>query len=115
MHSVIGGGKEHYIRLSQTLGADWQDMRGVCAVHGNDCSLSRSCRSKRPVGQVWAWLEYGAIPGITKQHHKTYRPDKATRHAARRRFASAYPDAGQWFEAEADPNPGSESEPSHID
>ena len=37
---------------------------------------------------IWAWLDYGSQPGITREQHRVYVPDRAVRVAARRQFAT---------------------------
>jgi hypothetical protein len=52
---------ESYVRLSQTRGSDYFDMRAVCGIHG--CTLSRRCKADdrnpakgRPLGLLWSFL-----------------------------------------------------------
>lgn len=97
IHSVVGS-KQSYLRLSQTVGNAWSDMRAVCGRHAA-CSVSRSCRIHRPVGYLWAWLD-AADACVSKEEHVAFVPDFATRRAARDVF-SAIPGTEDWLQAEA--------------
>ena len=90
-----------YLRLSQTAGYNWFDMRSVCRAHGPNCTRSASCRSARPVGHLWAWLEYGSQPGISEEQHKQFAPTFEQRQVARSEFL-ALAGADEWFAVEAD-------------
>ena len=93
-------GRDAYLNLSEPYGASWKDMRAVCARHPN-CTRSRSCRSNRPIGELWAWLNYmGDDSCLSKQDHSSYDPPLATRIAARAAFKSL-PEAKLWLDAEA--------------
>ena len=108
VHSVHAG-KEAYLRLSTTIGASWCDMRAVCAVHAG-CTLSKSCRTRRPVGHLWAWLQRAAdFP--SKADHKGCTPTFEERCAARLAF-TGLEGAEEWLQAEASPNAGEGDEPS---
>ena len=96
LHSQHGR-KWSYLRLSTTRGNVHQDMRGVCAQHG--CTLTRGCRQNRPIGYIWAWLNYGADPHVTKDMHMAYKPDYQTRMEARTAFSLAA-GAEEWFASE---------------
>ena len=110
-HSVAADGSESYLRLSQTAGCGWWDMRAVCGRHMN-CSRSRSCKTARPLGELWAFLEDSLRPECrTKEQHALFRPDFATRLAARRAVA-ARAEARQWLQAEAH-IPGCLEEPEY--
>ena len=65
-------GRQSLIRLSSPLGKAWYDIRGVCGWH-DGCTLSKSCRTARPLGLVWAWLAR-ASEYETKDEHKEYIP-----------------------------------------
>lgn len=97
IHSVAGS-KQSYLRLSQTVGNAWSDMRAVCGRHAV-CSVSRSCRIHRPVGYLWAWLD-AADACVSKEEHVAFVPDFATRRSARDVF-SAIPGTEDWLQAEA--------------
>ena len=87
------------INLSQTYGCSWFDMRGICKRHPN-CTLSRSCRSARPIGLIVAWLQFGLTDGChTKAIHRSFNPSHQQRIAAREWFRSL-PDSAPWFAAE---------------
>ena len=93
-------GREAYLNLSEPYGASWRDMRAVCARH-TGCSRSRSCRSNRPVGELWAWLMFMESDAcLTKQDHASYDPCLATRIAARAAF-KAKAGTQPWLDAEA--------------
>lgn len=109
VHSVWGEGqRQSYLRLSQTLGATWSDMRAVCGRH-QTCSLSKSCRSQRPIGWLWAWLNHGSEDGcVTKADHKAYVPTWEERQEARNEFMGI-DGVDDWFAAEPEA-PGGELE-----
>ena len=44
-------------------------------------------RTARPIGELWAWLDYGHI-ATTKAEHVGFNPDVAQREAAREAFES---------------------------
>ena len=93
-------GKVGYVRLSQTIGAAWHDLKAVCARHAG-CGRSRSCRSARPLGELWAWLDYMHDDTcITKAHHCAYQPSFEVRCRARAAF-KALPDVAEFLAAEA--------------
>ena len=91
----------NYLRLSQTLGSAHFDMRAVCAKH--NCTLSHRCRDLRPVGKLWAWLDYGQRDDVqTKEQHREYIPSYEVRAAARRTFERKDPlEVEQFLDAEA--------------
>ena len=98
MHSLWQG-RESYLRLSETFGCTWKDMRGVCKRH-DTCTLSVSCRKKRPIGKIWAWLNYSLDPSCrTKEDHKGYMPSYEERCAARNEFLHLEGNE-DWLEAE---------------
>ena len=100
VHSMWQG-KANYLRLSQTDGKSWQDMRGVCRRHGEHCSLSMSCRTRRPIGRIWAWLDYGMRPEVTtKEMHKEYEPSFEDKACARVHF-EGLENVQPWIDAEA--------------
>ena len=101
LHLCDVGRSESYMRLSQMIGNTWEDIRGVCARHG--CTMSRSCRTNRPIGEVWAWLKYGCSPQCdTKQKHVDYVPDLTAKRKARKDVLAKMPESRPWFEAEMD-------------
>ena len=53
IHSGANG-KPCYVRLSQTRGKMWKEMRAVCPRW--KVQPSKSCRAARPLGWMWAWL-----------------------------------------------------------
>ena len=108
-HSTAADGTESYLRLSQTANCAWMDIRAVCGRHVN-CTRTRSCKSARPLGELWAFLN-AAADCVTKAHHSAYVPDYATRLAARRQVAMQ-PAAQQWLDAEAR-IPGCTEEPEY--
>ena len=103
IHSQHGprDGHRSYLRLAQTRGHDWFDMRSICRAHGPNCTRQMSCRSARPVGHLWAWLEFGSQPGVTLQQHKEFRPSHEQRQQARSLFL-LLDGADEWLAAEAD-------------
>ena len=90
-------GKQSYLRLSETLGVTWKDMRAVCSKHFG-CTLSKSCRTRRPVGLLWAWLE-AAENFDSKEAHKAFIPDYERRLQAREAF-SLIDESKDWLDAE---------------
>ena len=101
-------GKTSFIRLSQTAGREWKEMRAYCATH-EDCYISRSCRVARPLGVLWAWLDAHSRPDCgSARLHKDFVPDYDDRCRART-IAEGHPDAAEWVQAEAgepgDPEP----------
>ena len=112
-HSFAADGTESYLRLSQTAGCEWMDIRAVCGKHHN-CTRTRSCKAARPLGELWAFLDFsqhGGADCATKAQHAAFQPDFATRLAARRRLASLA-DSAQWLDAEAIV-PGCAEEPEY--
>ena len=103
------GRQKTYLRLSVTAGKAWCDMRGVCGLHG--CTFSRSCRSARPVGLIWAWLAE-ASNCISRDAHVAFRPSLALRRSRRAEF-ELLDGSSEWLRAEA----GGEGlgEPEFID
>ena len=80
-------GQKSYVRLSTTWGKYWSDGKAVCALHGANCRQSRSMRSGRPLGLLWAWLKFGEDPSVTsKEQHDSYQPTFEVRCEARREF-----------------------------
>jgi hypothetical protein len=70
LHPSMAG----YIRLSQTNGNDFYDMRAVCFWH-KCCTVSRQCKANlslgrpgRPLGLLWSFLE-NASKYATKEAH----------------------------------------------
>ena len=93
-------GKAAYLRLSQTRGCQWHDLKAVCSRHMN-CGRSRSCRSNRPIGELWSWLDFmHSDECLSKATHCAYIPSFETRCAARAFFRSL-PDTEQYQAAEA--------------
>ena len=91
-----------YLRLSQTRGRDWYDMRSVCKIH-DTCSFSVSCRQARPIGALWCWLVWGCNnPGCSREEHQAYKRQMtfANKQAARLEFLSL-DGSDEWFAAEA--------------
>ena len=87
LHSQSGRSSNNYLRVSRTFGNEHADMRAVCSEHdGQVCSLSRSCRSGRPIGLLWWWLAQGK--GKTKEQHQWPHciPSREDRVAARAAF-----------------------------
>ena len=102
-------GRIAHLRLSQTRGCQWYDLKAVCARHAN-CGRSRSCRTNRPLGELWAWLDQMHMDTcVSKAQHCAYVPSFETRCAARAAF-KALPDTGQFLAAEA-VQPGNIDEP----
>jgi len=99
--------------LSQVKDQAWMEMKGFCGRHPM-CTLSRSCRSKRPVGLLWAWLAHANDPTCrTKEEHRAFRPDFAQRAEARAEFTQLE-GAQEWLSAEAQRQPGEEEEPHDV-
>ena len=68
-------GQRSYLRLSTTWGKTHQDLLAVCCRHGPRCQLSKSMRSQRHIGRLWAWLQHGERPEVqTKEQHVGYDP-----------------------------------------
>ena len=88
--------RKSYVRLSQSHGATWHDMRAICGRH-RDCYISRSCRAAHPLGFLWVWLGMEADSG---PEHKALGPDAELEHRARD-AVSARADAGEWLDTEA--------------
>ena len=98
-HSAWNG-RMAYLRLSQTYGCGWQDLKAVCTRHPQ-CGRSRSCRSNRPLGELWAWLNFMSHPScISKAVHASFQPDFDTRARARAHFKSL-PGVSEYIAAEA--------------
>ena len=102
LHSSWNG-RQAYLRLSDTYGCNWQDLKAVCGRHPN-CGRSRSCRVNRPIGELWAWLEQMHDPGcLSKAHHCAFIPSFEQRTAARAMFKSLpSEDVRSFLAAEAD-------------
>ena len=89
-----------YLRLSQAYGVGWKDMRAVCAKH-TECTWSISCRRSRPIGALWAWLNFSLLDECdSKEAHKMYVPLFATREWARTDVEELGVETDDWFEAE---------------
>ena len=108
-HSVWAG-RPSYFRLSRTHGCDWCDLKAVCSRHPS-CGRSRSCRSNRPIGELWAFLDFMHDPSCTsKAAHVAYRPSFETRVEARARF-KALGNSAEVLNAEAVLADGSDEPP----
>ena len=79
LHSVNERGQHANIRVSQTWGKAHMDARAICVHHGRSCTLTRSCRDDRPLGKLWAWLDYGLIAS-SHEDHKAFQPSLEQRH-----------------------------------
>ena len=101
MHSEWGKGQS-YLRRSQIYGNSWKDMRAVCGRHAG-CTFSQTCHNKRPVGLLWAWLDYGSRPEVdTKAAHKKYTPSREERVLARA-AVMGFEGAAEFVDAEPGP------------
>eukprot|EP00971_Amphidinium_carterae_P134615 2668054-Amphidinium_carterae.1 len=75
-------------------------MKAVCTRHAN-CGRSRSCRNNRPIGELWAFLDFMHSPQcVTKADHVSYVPSHQTRLECRGRFKSLE-GVAEFLEAEA--------------
>ena len=93
-------GKEAYLRVSQTIGTSWFDLKAVCSRHPQ-CGRSRSCRAARPLGELWAWLSFMHSESCsTKAAHCAYQPSFEARCAARAQF-KGLPNVEEFLAAEA--------------
>ena len=91
------------MNLSMPIGKEHHDMKGVCGAHAG-CTLSRRCRTKRPIGLIWAWLLEGLESGSAghcknKEEHEKFVPSFEQREEARSQFA-LHPESVAWFDAE---------------
>ena len=100
-----GPAGDGFLRLSQSVGQEWHDMRAECPQHEN-CTLSRTCRggmragAGRPIGHLWAWLGAAHGPGcVDKDQHKMCKPSLEERRTARIAF-QALPGVQAWVDAE---------------
>ena len=104
--------RESYLMLRRHEGQSWFELRAVCGKH-RLCSYTKSCRLKRPIGLLWAWLD-AADRCEDKTAHDALKSgavlDVETRISARLRFGT-FDGSAAWFDAEA---PG-EGEPDMID
>jgi len=108
-----GKRKENYMRLSQPKGKPWMDIHGRCARH--DHQLSRSCRSARPIGEVWAWLTFGMRPECkTKDDHDRFEVYPGPCIRGRKAVLDMLPESKPWFEAEFDSEKGYDKEPGDV-
>jgi hypothetical protein len=95
-----------YMRVSQTIGKDFKDIRGVCWRHPV-CTLSRQCKPAspvvrgRPIGLVWSFLE-SAHMYATKDQHKMAIEEWGSleRRTAARTSFHAHPKRAEYDEAE---------------
>ena len=94
-------GRTAYVRLSQTHGCAWSDLKAVCTRHPL-CGRSRSCRQNRPIGELWAWLSFMHSPSCTsKAVHSQHVPSFEDRVAARSAFKALGPVVQEFLNAEA--------------
>ena len=94
---ILKADDEHsYLRLSDTVGKDWHDMRSVCGLCQKTYSMS--CRTNSPIGLLWAWLVTYPCIG-DGDAHKGYWPDFATRQEQREEFY-LIEGTDPWFQAE---------------
>ena len=97
-HSLNPGGGRNYLRLSVTFGTSHFTCRAICTAHnGVPCSMTKSMRYHRPIGQLWAWLEAGH--GLSKDQHACVVPSFEQRRRARQEF-EALADVGEMLTAE---------------
>ena len=71
-------------------------------------------REGRPLGYLWAWLQFADDPSVTsKDDHEAYQPLFETRCEARREFEALEDDVRELLSAESGgPGPGEPSERS---
>ena len=84
IHSVNSRNQQSYIKISTTVGKNFQDMRAVCRWH-ETCTLTRNCRDHRPIGHLWAWLNAGP-QALTKEEHRSWPISFQDRTLAREEF-----------------------------
>jgi hypothetical protein len=103
-------GTNGYIRLSQTRGSDFWDMRSVCHKHPG-CLVSRRCKTDprtpakgRPLALLWSFLA-AADEYSTKDEHTAAIKSWGSfqRRSASRRELIADPRAKRWLECERPP------------
>ena len=99
LHSQNSNGQCSYLRLSVTWGKQHSDCKAVCYLH-EGCGRSRSMRMSRPIGELWAWLEYG-MTAKDKAEHVLYEPPLSARTSARASFESIGDAAAEFLAAEA--------------
>ena len=56
-------------------------------------------KKARPIGSIWAWLQYGLQEGVTRDQHQEYQPDEDEIFVARIDFAT-YEGSSDFFDAE---------------
>ena len=100
-----------YLRLSQTLGADHHDFRAVCKLHGQ-CQKSKTGRTARPLGSLWAWLG-GASNFGNKEDHQSFVPSYEARRGARV-VVAALDGSEDFLNAERAQRPGEDVEPASF-
>ena len=79
-------------------------MRADCRAH-TICSKTHGCRTGRPIGELWAWLEFGSRPGVSRDQHRVHAPAFDVRQAARLECL-ALEGSDEFFAAEASEAPG---------
>ena len=89
------GLKESYIRLSDTVGKDWKDMRSICGSCGQ--TKSKSCRAAKPIGLLWSWLRHDCVGDRTA--HRSFNASLEERRGARQEFFDT-DGTEEWFHAE---------------
>lgn len=116
-----GSHPNSFIRLSSTRGVEGHDMRAECGVH-DCCTVSRTCRPSklasrpgqgRPIGMLWAWLDFANDPSCSREAHQGFWPSLRERRRAREVFKTL-PGAGPWLQAERAKRAGESSEPEDI-
>lgn len=102
-----------YIRMSQTVGFDHHDFRAVCRVH-ETCTLSKSGRISRPLGFLWAWLDFAQSPEcLGRATHRAFQPSYQQRMVARSELLCIEGSA-DFFAAERDMRDGEGDEPDRC-